>query len=238
MCDDHVHHDHGPTTLSWGRTTLIVGALGLLAWFGSVVFHPLPDALSRPLFFAVGPLVAIAAFAAGHFLRVGRDTVELRLAVLMHVVAGAFFGAMAVIQNVVWTMSESRFAAAGSTTVEESVMRTAWAVNDVQAALDVAWDVWLSVGAILLAVALVRHPLFGALFGAVGALAAAAVLGLNLAAYPTAPAEAGFFDPGPLLAVWYGAVLVQVGRAVLRLSRGYAGWPEPSLVASAEIHSS
>lgn len=231
MCDEHGHvHDREPTSIQWGRATLLLGALGLASYFGSVVFHPFPAGASRVLFFAVGPLIALAACALGGFLRAGADSVALRLAVVSHVVGGAMVSAMATVQALHWTVTDAQLAGAVSEAARESIGQIAWSVNNVQAGLDVAWDVWMAVGAALLGLALLSHPLFGRAFGIAGIGVAAAVLGLNLLTFPTAPAEAGLVDLGPLLAAWYAAVLVQVTRAVVRLSRGYAGWPEPALV--------
>jgi hypothetical protein len=61
-------------------------------------------------------------------------------------------------------------------------------VNNVQAALDICFDVWISAGTVLLAAALVSRP-FRMWFGLSGITAAA--LALNLATYSPAPASPG-----------------------------------------------
>lgn len=230
MCDEHVHHDHGPKAIDWGKGAIVAGLLALVAYFFSVVLHVLPLPVARILFFLFGPFLALATYALGSFLAAGRDSVVLRMSIVLHVVAAAFVGAMAIVQNLHFTVMAGRLDAAETGLEREIVDEVLWGVNNVQAALDVAWDVWITLAIVLLAAALLRHPLFHPAYAWVGAAVATATLALNLATYPTAPAEAGLVDLGPLVGLWYAAVLVQVVRAVVRMSRGYAGWPEPALV--------
>ena len=56
---------------------------------------------------------------------------------------------------------------------------------------------------------LVRHPKFGKIWGAIGILAGAAALGLNLQTFPFPPGEAGSVDLGPVVALWMLAVFIR-----------------------------
>jgi hypothetical protein len=91
--------------------------------------------------------------------------------------------------------------------------------------LDVAWDVYVGLGTGLFALAMLHHPRFGATFGIAGVLIAAVLLALNLGTFPTPPADAGLFDAGPLVGLWYVAVSVQAWRSL--------GWAKASLTAAA-----
>jgi hypothetical protein len=59
-----------------------------------------------------------------------------------------------------------------------------------------------------------RHPRFRWPFAVSGVLAVAVLLGLNLATFPTPPGEAGLFDAGPVVALWYFAVTIQMLRSM------------------------
>jgi hypothetical protein len=108
--------------------------------------------------------------------------------------------------------------AEADTDAAKELLRTAWrAVNRVQYLIDVAWDVFISVGALLVAVAMLRHPNFGKIWGGLGILAAGLLLILNLYTFPYAPAESGSIDLGPALALWVFAVYV---RLILTTARG------------------
>lgn len=69
--------------------------------------------------------------------------------------------------------------------------------------LDVAWDVFGAAGTVLLAWSLWSHRRFHPLLALSGIVAGLALLALNIATFPTPPAEAGWVDLGPLVALWY-----------------------------------
>jgi hypothetical protein len=39
------------------------------------------------------------------------------------------------------------------------------------------------------------------------------IVGLNIGTFPTPPANAGLFDPGPLMGLWYLMVTVNMARS-------------------------
>lgn len=80
--------------------------------------------------------------------------------------------------------------------------------------LDVAWDVYMGIGTALFALAMFRHPRFGAAFAVPGLIIAVILVALNLAIFPTPPADANLFDAGPLVGLWYLAVSIQVWRSL------------------------
>jgi len=72
--------------------------------------------------------------------------------------------------------------------------------------MDVSFDIFFLVSAVLFGISMLRHPRFGAKFGIPGCLAAGATLGLNLFAFPFPPEP----DLGPLVALWLSAVAVRM----------------------------
>ena len=80
--------------------------------------------------------------------------------------------------------------------------------------LDVAWDMFGATGSVLLALALWWHPRFPRLLAVSGVLISALLLVLNTATFPTPPAEAGLFDAGPFVGLWYVVLSVYVLVAV------------------------
>jgi hypothetical protein len=94
------------------------------------------------------------------------------------------------------------------------------AVAAIWLTLDVAWDVYIGAGTVLFGVALWTVPGFRAWLGGPGVLVGALLLALNLWTFPTPPANAGLFDIGPVVALWYVAVAGRVARWRVRKSRG------------------
>ncbi len=76
--------------------------------------------------------------------------------------------------------------------------------------LDVAWDVFGGAGTVLFGFALWRHPRFGRIPGLAGVLVGVGLLVLNIGTFPTPPANAGWFDIGPFVALWYLLVMLRV----------------------------
>jgi hypothetical protein len=76
--------------------------------------------------------------------------------------------------------------------------------------LDVAWDLFVGAGTVLFGLALWCHPRFRPLLAGAGVLAGACLLVLNIATFPAPPAEAGLFDAGPLVGLWYVVLSVRV----------------------------
>ncbi len=76
--------------------------------------------------------------------------------------------------------------------------------------LDVAWDVFGGVGTVLFGFALWRHPRVGRVLALAGILLGGALLALNIGTFPAPPAEAGWFDIGPFVALWYVILMARV----------------------------
>jgi hypothetical protein len=69
--------------------------------------------------------------------------------------------------------------------------------------LDVAWDLFVGAGTVLFGLALWNHPRFRPITAGGGVLVGLCLLVLNLATFPIPPAEAGLFDAGPFVGLWY-----------------------------------
>lgn len=81
--------------------------------------------------------------------------------------------------------------------------------------LDVAWDLFVGAGTLLFGAALWRHPRFRPVTAGLGMLVGLLLLALNIATFPTPPAEAGLFDAGPFVGLWY----VLLSARVLAVAR-------------------
>lgn len=192
---------------AWRRAAIGFGLAAVGAYL-VVALRLLPVPILRVLFISTGPLIAVAILAMGHWLAVERDSVALRMAVLLHVVAAALMSAMAVIQNANVAFTRTRLATAHDELERQMIQAAHRGVDGVQLGLDIAWDLWITMGAAFLAFALLDHPRFPRVIGWTGLAAAALVLGLNLWTFPVPPAAAGLFDAGPILGLWYVAIIL------------------------------
>ena len=100
--------------------------------------------------------------------------------------------------------------------------RAAWSVVDqVQLGLDIVWDIYLCLSALLIAWNMRSHPRFGVIFSVTGVVIAGALFAFNMATFPVPPANAGSVDLGPLIGLWFLAVTIQVFRSF--------GWADMAL---------
>jgi len=203
-----------PCAVTCARVAIASGLVALFCYFMSAVVRPFPAPVGRVLFFTVGPLTIISVVAFYRVIRIAGETLSLQLGVVFHIIGGAVMNMMAVVQATQFTTMARKINAASGEAAKETLTEILWGVNVVQAGLDVSWDVFVSLGTVLLGVALLRHPRYGRTFGAVGIVVASAALVFNLATFPTAPAEAGLIDLGPVVGLWYAAVLVQLWRSM------------------------
>jgi hypothetical protein len=197
----------------WARFAGITGIASVLAYFGAAFLPavaPVPDVVVLVLAFAFGPLLSVSFLGLYRYMSAHRNGPVLQVGTLFGIIAGVLVTTMLVIQVGNNMVLEQGLAEADTEAAKELV-RTAWrSVNRVQYLIDVAWDVFISVGALLVAVAMLSHPSFGRIWGGLGILAAGLLLILNLYTFPYAPAESGSIDLGPALALWVFAVYIRL----------------------------
>jgi len=187
-----------PTATRWVRAGIGAGFVTCLA-YPLVSMAPLPRIVLVALAAILGPSLALASLGLRQALRLHENSVVGDLGALFNVLAGVLLEAMLLVQLAV------RIRTPGQTAAQDTV--------SVWLGLDVAWDVYIGLGTACFAIAMLRHPRFGMLMGLSGLVLAAAVLALNLATFPTPPAEAGLMDVGPAIGLWYLAGTILMWRA-------------------------
>jgi hypothetical protein len=108
--------------------------------------------------------------------------------------------------------------------VKEAVAKPEPAFTAIWLGLDVAWDLFIGAGTTLFGLALWRHPSFRPFTAGAGVAAGLVLLVLNIATFPTPPAEAGLFDVGPFVGLWY----VFLSARVLIVARGSGTTTSPA----------
>jgi hypothetical protein len=144
------------------------------------------------------PMGAAWARKGCQLLRLHRRSVAAALAAIHNVVAGGLVTAMAMVQLAVKQRSPA--------SVGDLV--------DIWLGLDVAWDVYIALGTLFFATAMFAHPRFRWPFAVPGLVLGFLVIVLNLATFPLPPADAGSFDVGPFVGLWYLAATLQAWRSL------------------------
>lgn len=157
-----------------------------------------------------GPALMFASVGLYHVLRAHRRTVTLDLGLMANLAAGLTVSLMLFAQLGLKRWFDVQFGT-GSTDSSEPALRAAFeAANGLQLGLDVAWDLFLSLGSILLACNMWSHPRFGRLFAVTGCAIAVGLAVANLAVFPQPPGQAGSIDLGPAIGLWYLIVTIRL----------------------------
>jgi len=213
-------------SLSWMRAGGVCGLLGIGAYLAAV-FAPLPDTLAYTAAFAFGPLLAIGAAGLYHCLALERRGPLLQVAAIAAIAGGVTVLIMLSTQQAIFSMMERAIAEASDSATADVYRKVADGLNAVHLGIDVAWDVLISVAVILYGFAMMGHPKFGRVMGALGVALGGLLLGFNLWYFPVPPAGAHSIDWGPFVALWMLATFVLVLRA-LPWARDHASRAAPN----------
>jgi len=159
---------------------------------------------------AFGPALMFASAGLYHVLRAHRRTVTLDLGLMANIAAGVTVTLMLFSQLGLRRWFELQFGNASTDSSERALHAAFEAANGIQLGLDVAWDVFLGLGTVLLALNMWRHPRFGRLLAVSGCVIAVVLVVANLAVFPEPPGQAGSIDLGPVIGLWYLIVTVRL----------------------------
>jgi hypothetical protein len=176
----------------------ILGGLCASIFYPVLLFAPLPLPITAAVGAFLGPAIGVGSLGLYHVLKLHAPTVTGALGAVNNVIAGAVFAAMALVQLAVRARAPE---AAGD-------------LVGVWLGLDVAWDIYIGLGTLAFGWSMRHHPRFGWPFAAPGLVVGLLVIVLNLIPFPVPPAEAGSFDVGPFVGLWYLAATVQAWRSL------------------------
>jgi hypothetical protein len=195
----------------WTRVGAVCGFLVALSYaLGSAGLSAALDPVAACV---IGP--ALMGFSMGlyHVLRAHRRTVSLDLGLMANLAAGATVTVMLFAQLGLNRWFELQFGT-GSTDSSDRALQAAYgAGNGIQLGLDVAWDVFLVLGTVVLAWNMWHHPRFGRLLAVSGCVIAVALIVINLAVFPEPPRHT-VIDLGPVIGLWYLIVTIRLAMSV------------------------
>jgi hypothetical protein len=197
----------------FGLVLTILGVVVVLTYLLSAtgVIHDLGK-LVLILIFAIGPVAIVGVLSIRRRLARTHDGLMLQVGTTFLVIGFAFFNLFVVVQQYVQNQMLDKIAAAPDEAIREA-LKAQWRVVDlVQQGMDVSFDIFYCVGLVLVAAVMYRHPDFGRFLGGFGVLAGAALLVLNLIAFPYVPADSGLVDLGPVSGLWWLLVIGQMVR--------------------------
>jgi hypothetical protein len=205
--------DSNRLTVTWTKVGVVTGILTFIV-YPLIIVVPMPEAITVALAAAFGPLLSVACLGLYFFISAYRNTVSLQIAAVFTVIAGSLLNTMLVVQMTVRDFMRAEMAGAAGVEEEQLVQTAYLATDKVQLGLDISMDFYLTLGTILFAMNMLRHPRLGRVIGSLGVVAGASLLCFNLYTFPVPPAEGGSVDLGPLLGLWYFVVAIMMARSV------------------------
>ena len=142
--------------------------------------------------------IGVGSLGRYHLIRLHAPSVAAAVGAGHNIIAGALFTGMALVQLAV----RARAPEGARDLVGD------WLD------LDVAWDVYIGLGTLVFAWAMRSHPRYRWAFAAPGLALGLLVIVVNLMPFPVPPAEAGSFDVGPFVGLWYLAATIQAWRSL------------------------
>lgn len=191
----------------WYRLAVYCGISAFLSYF-LAAFAPFPDKVSLLLAFAFGPLFMLSSVGLFFVLKHWKDSIILRIAALFNTVATAIVTMMLVVQLTGQEFHRQFKAADRGGVSEEQLQWIFKEVNSVQLGMDLAWDIFISIGTFFFALVMFNHPKMNKIISTLGLVFSVLLLGFNLTYFPEPPAEVGSIDFGPFVAIWYLLLMV------------------------------
>jgi hypothetical protein len=200
------------------RIGAIAGLTGCLMYGVRSAIH-LPGVPGRLLFLLFGPVLVVAFVGVFPFMIRHRLTIAAILGSIFGVLGSATNMMFAAVQlnNLVYIRG---YLQAATSEAERGQWRQILnGVFTVQSGLNYVADFFFDLAIFFWAALMWRHPKFGKAFTVAGIVAGGFHFGMKLVTFPRPPAEAGLFDAGPLIGIWYAAVSISI--------LWHLGWLEP-----------
>jgi hypothetical protein len=191
----------------WNRLTIYCGLSAFISYF-LAAFAPFPDKISLLLAFAFGPLFMLSSVGLYFVLKQWKDSINLRIAVLFNTVATAMLTMMLVVQLTSQEFHQQYKMANRGSVSEEQLKWMFKEVSSVQLGMDLAWDIFISIGTFFFALVMFNHPKMNKVISILGMVFSVLLLGFNLTYFPEPPGEIGSIDFGPFVAIWYIVLMV------------------------------
>jgi hypothetical protein len=186
----------------------ISGILSIIFYFSAAVLPFIPDSIGRLMGFTFPLLWIISFMGLYSFLRKESHTPSLEIAYIFGIIGAAIACSLIVVQQANFMWHDAAMEVANSEETKALLKASFKGANRVQAGLDVSFDIFITISWFLFGINIARSSSFNKILGWTGSLIAITLLSLNLYTFPTAPAESGLFDLGPLLGLWTMVVYI------------------------------
>jgi hypothetical protein len=173
--------------------------------------------INRLLFFSFGPLLITTTIGLYKLLSTKNDLISIQLGTVFLILSGVCHTIMATMQGSISTFMKAYISNADNESQKELLMTIYKSVFSTQAGVDMAFDIFISLGVIMLAYSMWNNIHFGKIVSIMGILFAGTGLLFNLIAFPENAGNVGLIDPSPLFGIWFLFVTIQMALAIKKV---------------------
>jgi hypothetical protein len=173
--------------------------------------------INRLLFFSFGPLLITTTIGLYKLLSTKDDLISIQLGTVFLILSGVCHTIMATMQGSISTFMKGYISNADNESQKELLMTIYKSVFSTQAGVDMTFDIFISLGVIMLAYSMWNNIHFGKIVSIMGILFAGTGLLFNLIAFPENAGNIGLIDPSPLFGIWFLIVTIQMALAIKKV---------------------
>jgi hypothetical protein len=202
------------------KNWLIIGFIcGIVANVNYVLATqvPISPAINQLLFFSFGPLLITTIIGLYKLLSIRGNLISIQLGTLFLILSGVCHTIMATMQGSISSFMKGYISQADTESQKELLKSIYKSVFSTQAGVDMAFDIFISLGVIMIAHSMWNHINFGRIVSILGIVFAATGLFFNLIAFPENAGNVGLIDPSPLFGIWFLIVTIQMAIAIKKL---------------------
>lgn len=173
--------------------------------------------VNRILFFSFGPMLIIGIIGVYKLLNEESNTISMQIGTLFAILSGVTHTIMATMQGSISAVMKTYIMNANNESQKELYSAIYRGVFSTQSGVDLAFDIFISIGVVLLAYNMWNHLRFGKIVSMLGIVVGIVGLLFNLIAFPQNAANVGLVDPGPFFGIWFFIVVIQMAIALNKL---------------------
>lgn len=170
-----------------------------------------------------GPFFIISNLGLYFFIKKHGHSIFNLLAIIFHAFAGFSNTLMLNIQKSVFSLGDV-YRNTQNELSKEMIQRSFQAGNLVQLGIDFCFDVFVSIGTLLLGLAIIYNNRLAKPLGFIGLLVGLGGLFINMITFPIPPADQNYPDPGPYFGTYFGIVLLNMLFIIYKSKRNGEQW--------------
>ncbi|WP_425390220.1 hypothetical protein [Ekhidna sp.] len=192
---------------NWILTSSITGCLSLVSYTVALIID-LDGFIWHLNSFSIGVLLGIALYSLSKSLP---KTVLSDVGGILSLTGGIFMSYMLMLQHGMVAMN-----------MDYEIGENMQIYNYIQLSTDIAFDFFIGIGLILLCIQMIKMKGMIMWLGIIGLITQVLQIFFNLSTFPINPGLKGYFDVGPLAAVWLLILFVGLPFFIKRLNADQA----------------